>query len=101
MLQKLNDESSKNDLTMNLLKTKVFTNIDDDKGIKIADIVIAWVDSCAYLAYKLKFGLDKQTTEIQRTIDFAWPWSAFRVIFKSKMNNSRKREGCRTFFSVL
>ena len=45
MLQHLNEEPSKFDLTMNLSKTKVMTNIDDDRDIKIGDTVIERVDS--------------------------------------------------------
>ena len=40
MLQQLNEEASKVGLKMNLSKTKVMTNIDDDRDIKISDTFI-------------------------------------------------------------
>ena len=59
MLEQLNEESSKVGLKMNLSKTKIMTNIDDDRDIKIGDTVIERVDSYVYLGLKLKLGLDK------------------------------------------
>jgi hypothetical protein len=93
MLQQLNEESSKIGLKMNLSKTKVMTNIDDDRDIKIGDTVIERVDSYVYLGHKLKLGLDNQTAEIKRRIGLAWAaFGKLRLIFKSKMNNSLKRK---------
>jgi hypothetical protein len=93
MLQQLNEESSKVGLKMNLSKTKVMTNIDDDRDIKIGDTVIERVDSYVYLGHKLKLGLDNQTAEIKRRIGLAWAaFGKLRLIFKSKMNNSLKRK---------
>ena len=45
MLQQLNEESNKVGLKMNLSKTKIMTNIEDDRDIKIGDTVIERVDS--------------------------------------------------------
>lgn len=45
---------------MNLSKSKVMTNIDDDRDIKISDIVIERLDSYMvyqYVGHKLKLGL--------------------------------------------
>src|ERR1700743_2572209 len=89
----LKEESCKVGLKMNLSKTKVMTNIADDREIKIGDTTIERVDSYMYLGYKLKLGLDNQTAEVKRRIGLGW--SAFgklRLIFKSKMNNSLKRK---------
>ena len=58
MLQQLNEESNKVGLKMNL--SKIMTNIDDDRDIKIGDTVIERVDSYVYLGHKLKLGLDNQ-----------------------------------------
>lgn len=93
MLQQLNEEASKVGLKMNLSKTKIMTNIDDDSEIKIGDTVIERVDSCVYLGHKLKLGLDNQTAEVKRRIGLAWAaFGKLRLIFKSKMNNSLKRK---------
>jgi hypothetical protein len=93
MLQQLNEESSKIGLKMNLSKTKIMTNIDDDRDIKIGDTVIERVDSYVYLGHKLKLGLDNQTAEIRRRIGLGWAaFGKLSLIFKSKMNNSLKRK---------
>ena len=93
MLQQLSEEASKVGLKMNLSKTKVMTNIGDDREIKIGDTVIERVDSYVYLGHKLKLGLDNQTAEIRRRIGLAWAaFGKLRLIFKSKMNNSLKRK---------
>ena len=93
MLQQLNDESSKIGLKMNLSKTKIMTNIDDDRDIKIGDTVIERVDNYIYLGHKLKLGLDNQTAEIRRRIGLGWAaFGKLNLIFKSKMNNSLKRK---------
>src|ERR1700744_2591076 len=55
MMNQLHQESSKISLKMNLSKTKVMTNIDDDAVIKVGDDVIERVDSYIYLGHKLKF----------------------------------------------
>ena len=93
MLQQLNEESSKIGLKMNLSKTKVMTNIDDDRDIKIGDTIIERVDSYVYLGHKLKLGLDNQTAEVKRRIGLGWAaFGKLRLIFKSQMNNSLKRK---------
>src|SRR6202012_1936086 len=93
MMNQLHQESSEIGLKMNLSKTKVMTNIDDDAVIKVGDDVIERVDSYIYLGHKLKLGLDNQTAEVKRRIGLGC--AAFgkpRLIFKSKMNNSLKRK---------
>ena len=93
MLLQLNEESSKVGLKMNLSKTKIMTNIDDDREIKIGDTVIERVDSYVYLGHKLKLGLDNQTAEVKRRIGLGWAaFGKLRLIFKSNMNNSLKRK---------
>ena len=93
MLQQLNEESSKVGLKMNLSKTKVMTNIDDDREIKIGDTVIERVDTYVYLGHKLKLGRDNQTAEVKRRIGLGWAaFGRLSMIFKSKMNNSLKRK---------
>ena len=42
---------------MNISKTRVMTNIDDERDIKISDTVFERVDSYVYLGHKLKLGL--------------------------------------------
>src|SRR6202012_779890 len=70
MMNQLHQESSKIGLKMNLSKTKVMTNIDDDAVIKVEDDVIKRVDidSYIYLGHKLKLGLDNQTVEVKHRI---------------------------------
>src|SRR6202012_467856 len=81
------------EITMNLSKTKVMTNIDDDAVIKVGDDVIERVDSYIYLGHKLKLCLDNQTDEEKRRIGLGWAaFGKLRLIFKSKMNNSLKRK---------
>lgn len=93
MLQQLNEESMKVGLKMNLSKTKIMTNIDDDRDIKIGDTVIERVDHYVYLGHKLKLGLDNQTAEVKRRIGLGWAaFGKLKLIFKSKMNNSLKRK---------
>ena len=93
MLQQLNEESRKVGLKMNLSKTKIMINIDDDRDIKIGDTIIERVDSYVYLGHKLKLGLDNQTAEVKRRIGLGWAaFGKLRLIFKSKMNNSLKRK---------
>ena len=93
MMNQLHQESSKIGLQMNLSKTKVMTNIDDDAVIKVGDDVIERVDSYIYLGHKLKLGLDNQTAEVKRRIGLGWAaFGKLRLIFKSKMNNSLKRK---------
>ena len=93
MLQQLNEESRKVGLKMNLSKTKIMINIDDDRDIKIGDTIIERVDSYVYLGHKLKLGLDNQTAEVKRRIGLGWAaFGKLRQIFKSKMNNSLKRK---------
>lgn len=93
MMNQLHQESSKIGLKMNLSKTKVMTNIDDDAVIKVGDDVIERVDSYIYLGHKLKLGLDNQTAEVKRRIGLGWAaFGKLRLIFKSKMNNSLKRK---------
>lgn len=58
MLLQFNQESIK------LSKTKVKTNINDDRDIKIGYTVIGFVESYVYLCHKLKLGIDNQTSEI-------------------------------------
>ena len=50
MMNQLHQESSKIGLKMNLSKTKVMTNIDDDAVIKVGDDVIERVDSYIYIS---------------------------------------------------
>src|ERR1700742_812031 len=64
MMNQLQQESSKIGLKMNLSKTKVMANIDDDAVIKVGDDVIERVDSYIYFGHKLKLGLDNQTAEV-------------------------------------
>ena len=93
MLEELNEEANKVGLKMNLSKTKIMTNIEDDREMKIGDTVVEKVDSYVYLGHKLKLGLDNQTAEIKRRIGLAWAaFGRLRLIFKSKMNNSLKRK---------
>ena len=78
---------------MNLSKTKIMINIDDDRDIKIGDTIIQRFDSYVYLGHKLKVGLDNQTAEVKRRIGLGWAaFGKLRQIFKSKMNNSLKRK---------
>ena len=84
MLQQWNEEVSKVGLKMNLSKTKVMTNTDDDRDIKIGDTVIERVDSYVYLGHKLKLGLDNQIAEINRRIGLAW--AAFGKLCPSRAN---------------
>src|ERR1700761_3580759 len=92
-LQQLNEESSKIGLKMNLSNTKIMTNIDDDRDIKIGDTVIERVDNYIYLGHKLKLSLNNQTAEIRRRIGLGWAaFGKLNLIFKSKMNNSLKRK---------
>ena len=51
-MNQLHQESSKIDLKINLSKTKVMTNIDDDAVTKVGD-VIERVDSNIYIGHKL------------------------------------------------
>ena len=93
MLQQLNEEACKVGLKINLTKTKIMTDLDDDKDIKIGDAAIEKVESYIYLGHKLKLGLDNQTAEIRRRTGLAWAaFGKLRLIFKSKMNNSLKRK---------
>ena len=93
MLQELNEEANKVGLKMNLSKTKIMTNIADNREMKIGDTVIERVDSYVYLGHKLKLGLDNQTAEIKRRIGLAWAaFGRLSLIFKSKMSNSLKRK---------
>jgi len=93
MLRQLNEEANKIGLKMNLTKTKIMTNIDDDREITIGDTVIERVDSYVYLGHKLKLGLENQTAEVKRRIGLGWAaFGKLRLIFKSKMNNSLKRK---------
>lgn len=55
MLQQLNTESSKVGLKMNLSKTKVMSNIDDERDTEIGDTV---VESCVIIKVMLS---DKMT----------------------------------------
>ena len=96
MLEELNEEANKVGLKMNLSKTKIMTNIDDDREMKIGDTIIERVDRQrvdVYLGHKLKLGLDNQTAEIKRRIGLGWAaFGKLSLIFKSKMNNSLKRK---------
>ena len=93
MLQQLNDESIKVGLKLNLSKTKIMTNIDDDRDVKIGDTVIERVENYVYLGHKLKLGLGNQMAEVKRRIGLGWAaFGKLRMIFKSKMNNSLKRK---------
>ena len=77
---------------MNLSKTKVMTNIDDDRDIKISDTVIERVDSYVYLGHKLKLGLENPTAEVKCRIGLAWAaFGKLRLIFKSKMNSLKRK----------
>src|SRR6201996_1842282 len=89
MSQQLNEEASKVGLKMSLSKTKIMTNIDDDRDIKIGDTIIERVDCYVYLGHKLKLGLDNQTAEIKRRIG---SFGKLRLIFKRKMNSGLKRK---------
>lgn len=62
----MNEESSKVSHEMNLSKTKVITNINEDKVNKIGNTIIERVDRYVYLDNKLKLGLD-WTTKLQKT----------------------------------
>src|ERR1700761_4130181 len=78
---------------MNLSKTKIMTNIDDDRDTKIGDTIIERVDSYVYLGHKLKLGLNNQTAEVKRRIGLGWAaFGKLRLIFKSIMNNGLKRK---------
>lgn len=93
MISQLHQESGKVGLKMNLSKTKVMTNIDDDTVIKVGHDGIERVDNYIYLGHKLKLGLDNQTAEVKRRVGLGWAaFGKLRLIFKSKMNNSLKRK---------
>ena len=51
MISQSNNELSKVDLKMNLSKTKVMSNIDDDTEIKVGDEVIERVDNYVYFGH--------------------------------------------------
>src|ERR1700744_6356930 len=93
MLLQLNAESQKVGLKMNLSKTKIMTNIEEQREIKIGDNVIEVVESYIYLGHCMKLGLLNQTAEVRRRIGLGWAaFGTLRTIFKSKMNNSLKRK---------
>lgn len=72
----------------NRLKTKIMTNIEDDKVIKIGNDVITVVETYKYLGHNLKLGLYSQTAEIKRRIGHGWAaFGKLRFIFNSKMNS--------------
>jgi endonuclease/exonuclease/phosphatase family metal-dependent hydrolase len=93
MLTQLNEKSQKIGLKMNLSKTKIMTNIEDDTIIKIGNEVIEVVENYKYLGHNLKLGLANQTAEVTRRIGLGWAaFGKLNYIFKSKMNNSLKRK---------
>src|SRR6201996_9203477 len=93
MLLQLNAESQKVGLKMNLSKTKVMTNIEEQSEIEIGDKVIKVVESYIYLGHCIKLGLLNQTAEVKRRIGLGWAaFGKLKLIFKSKMNNSLKRK---------
>src|ERR1700743_921208 len=76
---------------MNLSKTKIMTNIEDDTVIKIGNDKIEVVGNYTYLGHNL--GLENQTAEIRRRVGLGWAaFGKLSYIFKSKMNNSLKRK---------
>ena len=72
MLSQLNNESQKIGLKMNLSKTKIMTNIDDDTIIKIGNDEIKIVENYVYLGHNLKLGLGNQTAEVRRRVGLGW-----------------------------
>ena len=93
MLLQLNAESQKVGLKMNLSKTKIMTNIEEQSEIKIGDRVIGVVESYIYLGHCIKLGLLNQTAEVKRRIGLGCAaFGKLRNIFKSNMNNSLKRK---------
>ena len=80
-------------MKMNLSKTKIMTNIADNREMKIGDTVIERVDHYVYLGHKLKSGLDNQTAVVKRRIGLEWAaFGNLKLIVKNKMNNSLKRK---------
>src|SRR6202012_6100007 len=72
MLLQLNAESQKVGLKMNLSKTKIMTNIEEQSEIEIGDRVIEVVESYIYLGLCIKLGLLNQTAEVKRRIGLGW-----------------------------
>ena len=69
MLLQLNAESQKVGLKMNLSKTKIMTNIEEQsEDREKGDRVIEVVESYIYLGHCIKLGLLNQTAEVKRRI---------------------------------
>lgn len=93
MLTQLNEASGKIGLKMNTSKTKIMTNIDTDKVIRIDNDIIEFVDNYKYLGHNLKLGIENQTSEVRRRVGLGWAaFGKLGYIFKSNMNNSLKRQ---------
>lgn len=72
MIKELEEASRKVGLKMNMKKTKIMTNTQEDRNVRIDNCILEKVNEYIYLGQILKLGKDNQTAEIQRRIRLAW-----------------------------
>lgn len=87
MVQELAEASQKIGLEMNINKTKIMTNNQEDRrDIVINDTVIERVDKYIYLGHEIRVGKENQEAEVRRRITAGW--SAFgklNQVWKTKI----------------
>lgn len=92
MVQELAEASQKIGLHMNINKTKVMTNNQEDRrDIIINEKVIERVDKYVYLGHEMKVGKENQEAEVKRRVTAGW--SAFgklNQVWKTKIPSELK-----------
>lgn len=93
MLKELDIESRKVGLTMNLEKTKVMTNGEQESPIYIIDKLIEYVNEYVYLGQIIS-PIDLTTKEIERRIGHAWKsyWSLKEIMKNTEISMTVKRK---------